>query len=188
MIKENLCKKIAEMSVMSDAGRELLFSCAQQMSFAKGECLLAEGQISKHLYFVEKGRLHTYFNGDAKDIMISFTLEGNFTGNINSLKKEQPSQYIIETGENSVITLFEKNHLLKLYSQSSEIELLCRKILGTFLLESNEQIDFFKLHTPMERYNFLVKNKPEMIKKIPVSQLASYLGVARETLSRIRKR
>ena len=154
----------------------------------KGECLLDEGQICNHVYFVEKGWLRTFYNRDGKDININFSFEGDFTGNIKSIKKEQPSSYIIVTGEKSVITSFDKKDLLKLYSNSSEIELLCRKIFGAFLIESNELIDLQKLHSPLERYEFLIKNKPEMIQKIPITQLASYIGVARETLSRIRKK
>lgn len=175
------------MTSLSDNSVNLLLSGAQQNDFSKGECLLDEGQISNDLYFVEKGWLRTFYNQDGKDININFTFEGNFAGNMKSLKTEQPSKQIIVAGENSVITLFDKKYLLSLYSNSWEIELLCRKIFGTFLIESNEQIDFQKLHSPTERYKFLIRNRPEMIQKIPISQLASYIGVARETLSRIRK-
>lgn len=187
MIKERLLNRIANMTSLSENSVNLLLSCAQQNEFSKGECLLDEGQICNYLYFVETGWLRTFYNQNGKDVNINFTFEGDFTGNIKSLKREEPSKQIIVAGENSVITSFDKKDLLRLYSDSLEIELLCRKILGTFLIESNEQIDFQKLHSPIERYEFLIKNKPEMIQKIPVSQLASYIGVARETLSRIRK-
>jgi CRP-like cAMP-binding protein len=188
MIIERLLKQVTEISSLSDDSVKLLLTCAQQRELAKGQCLLNEGQICNYLYFVETGWLRTYINQDGKEINTSFTLEGSFTGNIKSLKTKEPSQCIIEAGERSLVTLFDKEDLLKLYSECSEIEFLCRKILGTFLIESNEQIDFYKLHSPAERYEYLVKNRPEMIRRIPVSQLSSYIGVARETLSRIRKK
>jgi CRP-like cAMP-binding protein len=177
MIIEKLLKKITEMTSLSDDSVNLLLTCAQQKEFAKGQCLLNERQICNYLYFVENGWLRTYINQEGKEIIINFTFEGSFTGNIKSLKTKQPSQCIIEAGERSLVTLFDKEDLLKLYSEFSEIEFLCRKILG-----------FYKLHSHAERYEYLVKNKPEMIRRIPVSQLSSYIGVARETLSRIRKK
>jgi CRP-like cAMP-binding protein len=187
MIIERLSKKITEITSLSDNSIDLLLTCAQQKEFLKGQCLLKKGQICNHLYFVEKGWLRTYIDREGKDININFTFEGNFTSNIKSLKTKQSSQYVIEAGERSLVTLFDKDDLLELYSHSSEIELLCRRILGTFLIESNEQVAFYKLNSPIERYEFLIKNKPQMIQRISNSQLSSYIGVARETLSRIRK-
>lgn len=188
MIIENLLRKITEIATLSDSSIDLLLACAKQKEFARGQCLLNEGQICNDLYFVESGWLRTYINKDGKEININFTFEGNFTGNIKSLKTNQTSQYVIEAGERSLITLFDKDDLLKLYLQSTEIEALCRRILGIFIIESTEQIAFYKLHSPMDRYEFLIKNKPQMIQRISVSQLSSYIGVARETLSRIRKK
>jgi CRP-like cAMP-binding protein len=188
MIIEGLSKKIKEITSLSDNSIDMLLTCAQQKEYPKGQCLLKKGQICNHLYFVEKGWLRTYIDKEGNDVNINFTFEGNFTSNIKSLKTKQSSQYIIKAGERSLVTLFDKDDLLELYSRSTEIELLCRKILGTFLIESNEQIAFYKLHSPIERYEFLIKNKPQMIQRISVSQLSSYIGVARETLSRIRKK
>lgn len=188
IITERLLKKIASLTSLSDSNIHLLLACAHQHELSKGQCLLNEGEVCNYLYFVESGWLRTYMNQEGKDVNINFTLEGNFTGDIKSLKTKKSTPYIIEAGQRSIVTSFDKDELLLLYSQSKEIELLCRKILGTFLIESHEQVAFYKLHSPLERYTFLIKNKPQMIQRIPVSQLSSYIGVARETLSRIRKK
>jgi CRP-like cAMP-binding protein len=188
MIIEKLSKKITEITSLSEISIDLLLDCAQQKEYTKGQCLLKKGQICNHLYFVEKGWLRTYNDKEGKDINLNFTFEGSFTCNIKSLKTKQSSQYTIEAGEKSLVTLFDKDELLELYSHSNEIEFLCRRILGTFLIESNEQVAFYNLHSPIERYEFLIKNKPQMIQRISNSQLSSYIGVARETLSRIRKK
>ena len=187
MLTKNLLNKTSELVTLLDQNFDLLLSAAKQKEYNKGECLLNEGQQCDYLYFVESGYLRSYYSRDVKDITIDFTFEGNFTCNIKSLKLGQPSQYNIVAGEKSMVTLFNKNDLLDLYSRSPDIELLCRKILGNLLIESKEHVDFYQLNTPLQRYDFLMENKPEMIKKLSVTQLASYIGVARETLSRIRK-
>lgn len=187
MKTERLLQAVNKMVSLSESSFDLLLSCAKQKEYSKGQCLLNEGQVCTCLYFVESGWLRTFINQDGKEVNTNFTFEGSFTGNIKSLKQEIPSQCIIEAGESCLIKSFNKKDLLALYTSSPEIELLCRKILGTFLIESNEQIDFYKLLSPSERYYFLIKNKPEMIQRLPLSHLASYIGVARETLSRIRK-
>jgi CRP-like cAMP-binding protein len=187
MITEKLLKKIKEMRSMSIDNIDLLLSCAEQIELKKGQRLLNEGQICNHLYFVEKGFIRTYIIQDGKEININFTFESNFNANIKSLKTNQPSKHIIEAGEKTLVTLFEKNTILELYNRSLEIELLCRKILGLLVIESNDFIDFYKLHTPTERYQYLMKHSPLIIQRISISQLSSYIGVARETLSRIRK-
>lgn len=187
MIVDRLIEKIHELTPISKNSIDLLLSCAQQEKLSKRQCVLVEGQICNYLFFVEYGFLRTYLNQDGKEINTNFTFEGNFTSNLKSLKKQEPSQFNIEAGEKSLVTLLNKDKLLEMYSRSSEIELLCRRILGLFLIEIIEYSNFSKLLSPKERYNYLIKNNPQMIQRIPVSQLSSYIGVARETLSRIRK-
>jgi CRP-like cAMP-binding protein len=188
MVVEELKKTITALAPLPARSFDLFLSCAQQKVFARGQCLLDESQVCNHHYFVEKGWLRTYMNREGKDINMSFTFEGNFTANIKSLKARQQSQYIIKAGERSLITLFDKDALWKLYSVSPEIETLCRRILAGFLIHSNEQIAFHKLGSPAERYEYIVKNEPQLIQRVPVTQLSSYLGIARETLSRIRRK
>ena len=187
MIINKLSEKINSLYPLSSNAFKLFVSCAQQNELSKGQSLLSEGQICNHLYFVESGHLRTYMSKDGNEINLNFTFDGNFLSNIKSLKTNQPSEYNIKAGEKSLVTLFDKSILLDLYSISKEIELLCRKILGYMVIESDEHLEFHKLQTPKERYLFLLKYEPQMVQRVPVSQLSSYLGVARETLSRIRK-
>jgi CRP-like cAMP-binding protein len=108
MITEKLLKKIKEMRSMSSDNIDLLLSCAEQIELKKGQRLLNEGQICNHLYFIEKGYIRTFVVGDDKEININFTFEGNFTTDIKSLKTNTPSQHILEAGEKTMITQFEK--------------------------------------------------------------------------------
>jgi CRP-like cAMP-binding protein len=68
------------------------------------------------------------------------------------------------------------------------IALFVRRLAIRLLLASEEHSNLFKLYTPTERYRYIEKNKPELLQRISLSQIASYLGVTRETLSRIRRK
>ena len=71
---------------------------------------------------------------------------------------------------------------------SPEVETLGRKCIRAFAVKQEEQSTLFTLYTAQERYEYIERLHPHLLQRVPLTLLASYLGVARETLSRIRKR
>lgn len=182
-----LYKSITDLSKISDAGIDLLFSVASVQQLAKGQVLLTQGAICKTVVFVEKGYLRTFINKDGLEINTDFTLEGSFTTNLKSLRSGVASDTTIQAGEAATIYAFDKDRLLDLYTLSPEIESFGRKLLEQLLIAQEEHSTVFKIYSPKERYHYLQNTRPELLQRISLSQLASYLGIARETLSRIRK-
>jgi CRP-like cAMP-binding protein len=188
MIKEDRLKeKVSEFASLSNESFEFLFSCATQIKLLKGQYLLTEKQVCNYLYFVEEGLLRTFINQDDNVINFDFSLEGNFLSNLESLKKQELSKISIIAEKKSIIILFDKDALFKLSSQFAEIDVFCKRILRYLLISRDELLKFYRLKTPKERYFFLVKNNPKLIQQVSITQLSSYIGVTRETLSRIRK-
>ena len=183
-----LYKRITDLTKISDSNLDHLFSIASVHHLAKGELLLAEGAICKVIVFVEKGYLRTFINKDGTEINTDFTFEGDFTTNLKSLRSGEPSETTIQAGEATTIYLFDKDQLLALYTTSPEIESFGRKLLEQLLIAQEEHSMVFKIYSPTERYRYLQRSRPELLQRISLSQLASYLGIARETLSRIRKK
>ncbi|MBI3238463.1 MAG: Crp/Fnr family transcriptional regulator [Flavobacteriia bacterium] len=182
-----LYKSITDLSKISDAGIDLLFSVASVQNLVKGQVLLTQGAICKTVVFVEKGYLRTFINKDGLEINTDFTLEGSFTTNLKSLRSGSASDTTIQAGESATIYAFDKDRLLELYALSPEIESFGRKLLEQLLIAQEEHSTVFKIYSPKERYHYLQSTRPELLQRISLSQLASYLGIARETLSRIRK-
>lgn len=182
-----LYKSITNLSKISDAGIDLLFSVASVQDLVKGQVLLTQGAICKTVVFVEKGYLRTFINKDGLEINTDFTLEGSFTTNLKSLRSGSASDTTIQAGESATIYAFDKDRLLELYALSPEIESFGRKLLEQLLIAQEEHSTVFKIYSPKERYHYLQSTRPELLQRISLSQLASYLGIARETLSRIRK-
>jgi CRP-like cAMP-binding protein len=185
--KTLLYKKITDLTEISVSSFDKLFEIAIQREFTKGEVILRQGQICKTIMFVEKGYLRTFIDKDGTEINTDFTFEGNFTTNLKSLRSASLADTSIQAGEITIIYEFDKDRLLELYKVSPEIESFGRKLLEQLLITQEEHANLFKIYSPTERYRYLQANKSEILQRVSLSQLSSYLGVARETLSRIRK-
>ncbi|HYF69665.1 MAG TPA: Crp/Fnr family transcriptional regulator [Ohtaekwangia sp.] len=183
-----LYKKISALKSVSPSDIDKFFNASACNEFTKGQIILKRGEVCKNVFFVEKGYVRSFIDKDGSELNLSFTLEGNFTTNLKSLRTSVPSDLTIRVEEPSVIYAFNKDELLSLYTVSPAIESFGRKIVEELLIAQEEHTNLFKIYSPGERYAYLLTTKPEMLQRISLSQLASYLGIARETLSRIRKK
>jgi CRP-like cAMP-binding protein len=179
-------KQVAEKTADEDI--ELLVSCAVSRQLKKGERVLKEGEVCQAFYFVDKGYLRTYYNKDGVLINLNFSFEGEFTSNLKSYKTRQGSEFTIEAGEDTSVWVFDMKVIADRFNSSAQIILFVRRLAVSLLLASSEHSNLFKMYTPAERYRYIEKNNPRLIQRVPLSQIASYLGVARETLSRIRSK
>ncbi len=166
----------------------LLMSCAENRTLKKGEILLNEGQKCRSFYLVDQGYLRTYYYKNGVAINLNFTFEGSYATNIKSVKSKQPSDLIIEAGEDTLVWMFNLDTIAENFDSHPKIILFIRRVSTILFVASEEHSKFFKMYTPTERYRYIEKNNPMLLQRIPLSQIASYLGVARETLSRIRKK
>ncbi len=150
--------------------------------------LLREGEVSTHLYCVKKGCLRLWVNKDGKDITVQFFFEGQGVASIESLLTGQPSLFTLETIEPATLTVFTKETFEELMARFPAFregfnDLLFQRFrhyAGLFLSRIRD--------TPMERYEDLIRNHPEILRRIPQHYIASYLGITPISLSRIRNR
>ncbi|MBS1600647.1 MAG: Crp/Fnr family transcriptional regulator [Bacteroidetes bacterium] len=183
----SLKEKINRLFFLSTPSLDLLLAEAQLISVPKGSLLLKERQTCRSIYFIERGQLRTYYNKNGKDININFYFENNFATNLKSLIEESPSAFYIEAMEHTRLWKFDKEQLLRLYGQSKEIESFGRRLLEKLLVKQEEHSNIFKLYSPKERYHYIAKHYPHLLQRVSLSQLSSYLGISRETISRIRR-
>lgn len=183
-----LYRKIRSLTEISEASMEQLFRIATQRQLKKGEIILREGQICKQVMFVENGFLRTYITKDGLEMNTEFTFEGGFTTNLKSLRASIPSETTIQAAAPATIDIFDKDELLNLYNLSSQIESFGRSLLEQIIISKDEYSNLLKFSSATEKYRYLQEHQPEMLQRISLSQLSSYLGVARETLSRIRQK
>ena len=148
--------------------------------------MIRQGEICRSFYFVENGYLRTFYDNDGTIVNMNFTFEGNFTTDVKSFRKRKATELIIEAGENSAIWVFDLSKLSGKYPPGSKVPTFIRRLAIDILLASLAHSELLKLHTPTERYRYIELHHPSLLQRVSLSHIASYLGIARETLSRIR--
>ncbi|TWF33984.1 CRP-like cAMP-binding protein [Chitinophaga polysaccharea] len=158
------------------------------VSFKKDDLLLEPGKVCDALYYICKGYCRTFYNKDGKEINTAFFFEDDIATNINSFARGERSDYAIQAAEPLTAIKFDKQRLYAAAAQDPDVETLGRKCLQSIAAKQEQHVAIYKLMTAQERYAYLAEHYPEMLQRVSLSQLSSYLGIARETLSRIRSR
>ena len=171
---------------LSPSGIEALSELLVPFKYAKGDVVLPEGDICKHMYFVERGMVRQYYYKNGRDVTEHFSYEGRIVVCIESFLKQEPSRLIVEALENSHLFGIPYDELHELADQNKEIELLFRKIMEHALISSQIYADSQRFENATERYLRLLNTKPEILLRAPMLHIASYLQMSPETLSRVR--
>lgn len=153
----------------------------------KGTILLKEGELSNESYFVLKGCIRTFYIIDGEEKTTAFYTEMEAM-TPNCVVSKTPSQYYVSCIEDTILTVSNPDMVEETNSKFPRFETLCR-ILSEELL-AKQQIDFdeFKTSSPEQRYLNLIQKRPDLVQRVPQHQLASYLGIKPQSLSRLRAR
>jgi len=150
--------------------------------------LLQEGQISRTMYFVEKGCLRTWVNNDGKEITTQFFFEGDSVSSIESYRTNQPSLYSIESLEACVLQTISQQDFQTALEELPELKQKMEEHLFNRLFQAQQLFYSFLKNSPQQRYEELVERYPHIIRRVPQHYIASYLGITSVSLSRIRNR
>jgi len=149
--------------------------------------LLKEGEICKKVYLIKQGAVRTWFDGRDKEISFQFFFEGDVVYASDSLRRGTPSPFNIETMEPSTLYWIEAAGLDEIRRDAP----LYNQILDRVVERQEEFMQrFFTFlkDNPQQRYENLLKHKPEIVRRVPLQYIASYLGITQVSLSRIRAR
>lgn len=156
--------------------------------FKKGSVLLKKGSISKECYAIIKGCVREFYLKDGMEKTTAFFTEGQSVNSFSSYTNQVPSKHFLECSEDCILTV----------GNQSLVDQMCERIprLTEFIKSEvekdagalQERMAFFMISTPEERFSELMKNNPSLMNRVPQHQIASYLGVTPESLSRIKKR
>lgn len=152
----------------------------------KGQHLQPIGHTCRTIYFINEGLARIYyFKGDV-DITESFAFEREIVVRAESLFTGRPSRKGIQMLEQSVVVAIDASKLFRLFDAHHELERLFRKIFEAAYVETINRIESLQFHTAEERYRDLLSTEPDILKRVPLKYIASYLGITQVSLSRIR--
>lgn len=170
-----------------DAGTHHAFAGAwTRHEASKGYVLVKPETTCRHLYFIEAGLTRTFYLKDGKDVTDWISLEGMFAVSIVSFLTGVPDIRGIETLESSVLWSISRDALETLYAQHPAIERFGRMLMSEGVVQMQRRFDDLHFSTAAERYGRLLETSPQILQRVPLGMVASYLGMAPETLSRIR--
>ena len=200
---ESLKKAITAISPLSGESESAFLNAWKQWKTPKDFFLVKENTVSDYIYFIEKGvaRIYYYKNarpparsgtngenpsGREKEITEWLALDQQFFLSITSFFQRTPSHLIIQTIEPSVVYGIHHNDLMGLADKHHDIERLLRKMVTASLILSQIRMDSIQFESALQRYEKLLQTSPQIVQRVPLTYIASFLGITLETLSRIR--
>src|SRR5690606_36050360 len=186
-MKNTLFDFISKYVSLTEDEKNAILSLDLFRSVKKGTTLLKEGQKSQDSYFVLKGCIRIYYIIDGEEKTTAFYTEMDSL-TPHCVINKTPSDYFISCVEDSILTVSNSDMEAEMNKKFPKFETMCR-ILAEELL-AKQQIDFdeFKTSSPEQRYLNLIQKRPDLIQRVPQHQLASYLGIKPQSLSRLRAR
>ncbi len=165
---------------------QLLEGILEIKSVPAKQMILKEGNTCRFIDYLYQGSFRTFYNKDGEEISTALYTSGQFITNMKSLSREIPSEVNIQALEDAIVVRLQKKEMIGLYEKSAELQAAGRALLEAMVIRENEWKEMYSLFDPAERYEFLMKKEPELLQQISLQHIASFLGMRRETLSRIR--
>lgn len=153
----------------------------------KGQLLLKQGELSNQGYFVLKGCIRSYYIIEGEEKTTAFHTEMESL-TPHCLVNNKPSEYYISCVEDSILLISTPEMETEMFQKFPKFESLCRVLSENILTKQQIDFDNFKISSPEKRYLNLLKNRPDLIQRVPQHQLASFLGIKPQSLSRIKAR
>ena len=173
-------------STMTHDELDVLESILVPMKFTKGQMILSEGEVCKHVYYIERGLIRQFYFKNGKQITEHLGEDRSIFMSIESLFREEPTKLQVEALEPTWVYALPKQKLEQVALHNVNIQILYRKILEESLITSQIHADLVRFETAQARYKRMCKLSPQVILRAPLVYIASYLQMTPETLSRVR--
>lgn len=155
----------------------------------KKQLFLQAGRVCYSSAFVVNGIFKLYtIDTQGNEKIIQFNFENTFLSDCESYINKKPSDYSIEALENSELIVYKNADLEKLCAQFPVFEKIGRQITHEIISDHKEHLKILMTMTPQERYEYLLANRPHLIQRVSVTHLSQFLGLTRETVSRLRSK
>lgn len=170
---------------LSSDSIRLLLEDAITLEYPKKAMVIREGQRDDYLYFVEKGSVRGFVEREDKQISLLFAFEGDMAATLPGLSGRLTT-FSLETLETSTLVKFSRAHLENLFLHSIELANWARKLMEKSTREYEHYFIEYYWADKGQQYQLLLKEYPQLLQRVSLKEIASYLNITPQTLSRIR--
>jgi CRP/FNR family transcriptional regulator, anaerobic regulatory protein len=183
-----ILQSIKSIVPLSEAEEHAFTKILEVKQFKKKDFLLQEGQVCDKISFINSGCMRAFYNVEAVENTVQFFFADSWYTDYASFILGRPAIENMQALEPSEVVQFKKKDLYKLYDQYPVFDRVGRVMAENAFISISKLNQMLTNEEPEQRYLNLLKQRPELVEKIPQHYIASYLGIQPESLSRIRKR
>lgn len=185
---DNFISNLQKHCPLSENSRKKLLQDMEEVPFSKGEHIIQEGMRNNDVYFIKQGFLRSYVRREDKEITLWFAGEGELAMLTPGTTPNPVSTINIEMLESGILLRTSRQKMESLFNQSIELANWGRKLAEYFLMQYEHYFTNYYWTNAQIQYESLLKEYPELLQKASLKQIASYLGITPQSLSRIRKK
>lgn len=182
----NLLLALNNIHPLSPGLKEYFMAKLKTRTILRKEHLLQAGQVSRHIYFINKGLLRSYYIEGGHEISSKFTKEGDLMVSGPSFFQQKESAEFIQSIEDTLVCSICFDELQFAYKHFAELNIIGRVLITRSYMLSEQRLHFIRMRQAKDRYKNMMTHFPDLVLRVPAKYMASYLSVSEETLSRIR--
>lgn len=183
-----LLNYIQEQVILTKEAEAILEAKLICRKYLKGQYVIQQGDICKYECFVVSGSTKTFHVDDeGQEHIVMFSIENWWTSDMGSFITQTPADYNVQCLENTELILFSYDIIEELYEEIPVLERFFRKIIERAFVASQKRIVRNFSLSAKERYLYFKNQYPKIEQRIPQYMVASYLGITKEFLSKIKK-
>lgn len=172
--------------ILPKESKARIMKAVTEISHSKNYILMESGKVIPFVYFIKKGIVRAYAAAEDRDITFWFGKEGEPVVSMKSYVQDRPGYEHIELLEDCSLYRIETDRLKQLYQEDIHIANWGRRFAEKELVKTEEMIISRQFKTAAECYRDLMRDKPDLLQRVQLGHIASYLGISQVTLSRIR--